>query len=597
MENSIDVTTLFLCDPCDCELLLEQLKNNKVIRRSLLYFFYWGRNNVTSKFKRTIEKPMKISTVTNPRHGVFRIYYNQASTKYDNQLKMVNWWTGRLFSSPALPPADAVYNNFNGQIFKVPVFHAPPWHFVHQYNKSVIEVTGGRDHKLLILLAEKLNFRYEYFDPPDRSQGSGVGNNGSFKGVLGIIQRREADFFLGDVTVTWERQLGVEFSVFTLADSGAFITHAPRRLSETFALLRPFKWQVWPAVLATVVISGPTFWAAASGSALWRPLRSPPAPTLSTCVWFITSIFLRQSGRSPSNSGRARALVLLLSLAATYVLAGVYSATLTSLLAKPAREPPLVNLFALERAMIHSGYSLFVERHSSSLAILQNGTGVYGRLWNLMRRQRIYAVKSVEQGVRKMLQTPDSPVALLAGRETLFFNSKRFGVSSFQLSEKLYTRYSAIAMQQGCPYLNIFNKVLMQLFEAGILTKITLEEYEKLRDSGMEVPSTARSTGTNEDKVSKPNSNENLQKLEPINMRMLQGAFYVLIFGYIISGVALFVEFQKKNRAFVLRKKLKFSPFERFESLKGALAKFKSRLRTRWRAATALSEVSIDFVE
>lgn len=76
----------------------------------------------------------------------------------------------------------------------------------------------------------------------------------------------------------------------------------------------------------------------------------------------------------------------------------------------------------------------------------------------------------------------------------------------------------------------------MQLFEAGILTKITLEEYEKLRDSGVEVPSTARSTGTNEDKVSKLNSNESVRKLEPINMRMLQGAFYVLVFGYIISG-------------------------------------------------------------
>lgn len=45
-----------------------------------------------------------------------------------------------------------------------------------------------------------------------------------------------------------------------------------------------------------------------------------------------------------------------------------------------------------------------------------------------MQRQRIYAVKSVEQGVRRMLQTHDSPVALLAGRETLFFNSKRFGM-------------------------------------------------------------------------------------------------------------------------------------------------------------------------
>lgn len=54
----------------------------------------------------------------------------------------------------------------------------------------------------------------------------------------------EADFFLGDVTMSWERQLGVEFSFLTLADSGAFVTHARRKLSEALALLRPFRWQV-----------------------------------------------------------------------------------------------------------------------------------------------------------------------------------------------------------------------------------------------------------------------------------------------------------------------------------------------------------------
>lgn len=33
------------------------------------------------------------------------------------------------------------------------------------------------------------------------------------------------------------------------------------------------------------------------------------------------------------------------------------------------------------------------------------------------------------------------------------------GSHNFHMSEKLYTRYSAIALQIGCPYLETFNRV------------------------------------------------------------------------------------------------------------------------------------------
>jgi hypothetical protein len=49
----------------------------------------------------------------------------------------------------------------------------------------------------------------------------------------------------------------VEFSFFTLPDSGAFLTHAPRRLPEAFALLYPFQMEVWPALIFTIIITGP----------------------------------------------------------------------------------------------------------------------------------------------------------------------------------------------------------------------------------------------------------------------------------------------------------------------------------------------------
>lgn len=49
----------------------------------------------------------------------------------------------------------------------------------------------------------------------------------------------------------------VDFSFFTLPDSGAFLTHAPRRLSEAFALVYPFQMEVWPVVIFTIIAMGP----------------------------------------------------------------------------------------------------------------------------------------------------------------------------------------------------------------------------------------------------------------------------------------------------------------------------------------------------
>lgn len=53
-------------------------------------------------------------------------------------------------------------------------------------------VKGGRDNHLIKLLAEKMNFKYEYVDLNERTQGvvKSTGDNLTFSGALGMIQRK-----------------------------------------------------------------------------------------------------------------------------------------------------------------------------------------------------------------------------------------------------------------------------------------------------------------------------------------------------------------------------------------------------------------------
>lgn len=132
----------------------------------------------------------------------------------------------------------------------------------------------------------------------------------------------------GDIVVTYDKMQEVEFSFFTLPDSGAFLTHAPRRLSEAFALVYPFQKEVWPLLIFTIIIVGPILYLLIvipkwmkrrwrrkrkhlksfrniiyikeMGRARRRKLvgentrRLIRDGLLSRCVWFTCHIFLRQ---------------------------------------------------------------------------------------------------------------------------------------------------------------------------------------------------------------------------------------------------------------------------------------------------------------
>lgn len=316
-----------------------------------------------------------------------------------------------------------------------------------------------------------------------------------------MLQRREAHLFLGDIAVSLERSEAVEFSFFTLADSGAFVTHIPERLNEALALIRPFHYSVWPPLLLTILLSGPILYLLVylpfrfmpskseevihfpieyisemryglRETHLCRPQRDEnelPENFFSQCIWFSYNLFLKQNCRFPYNNGlgvRVKLIVAMFWICATYILSDVYSAQLTSQLARPAREAAIDTLHKLEQAMKFQNYELYVEKQSASLSILENGTDneIFHRLHKLMILQSrnednsSHLIDSVEQGI-EMVSHPGSRKVVLGGRETLYFNMRRYGVKHFQMSEKLYTRYSAVAVPSGFFFLESLNNV------------------------------------------------------------------------------------------------------------------------------------------
>lgn len=83
---------------------------------------------------------------------------------------------------------------------------------------------------------------------------------------------------------------------------------------------------------------------------------------------------------------------------------------------------------------------------------------------------------------------------------------------------------------------------LMAIFEAGIITKMNENEYEKLGKQ-KELSSQAAesvSAEVKKDTIRQGKGKETNEKLRPISLKMLQGAFYVLSLGNIFSGKGSF---------------------------------------------------------
>lgn len=80
----------------------------------------------------------------------------------------------------------------------------------------------------------------------------------------------------------------------------------------------------------------------------------------------------------------------------------------------------------------------------------------------------------------------------------------------------------------------------MNLFEAGILEQMTTIEYEK--NLGIQNSQSEQSGSTTKSNANNKQKKQESSGLQPINIQMLQGAFFMLLGGNFLAGFILLVE-------------------------------------------------------
>ena len=145
--------------------------------------------------------------------------------------------------------------------------------FFKSNDNSAAEPYRGPIWMILKYLQEGLNFTFELNGPLDGTVGY-IYDNGSWSGLIGMINRSEVDFGIGPFHVNTRRAHVVDFSYPIHIDKLQFIIGLKTE-TDPLAVLSPFGWRVWIGV----VLAPPLYWltmgmadVAFHGTARWSTL-------------------------------------------------------------------------------------------------------------------------------------------------------------------------------------------------------------------------------------------------------------------------------------------------------------------------------------
>ncbi|GIY30651.1 hypothetical protein CDAR_541251 [Caerostris darwini] len=112
---------------------------------------------------------------------------------------------------------------------------------------------GGIEGRLLEELSQILQFTYTLMTPPDKQWGSKT-DNGSWTGMIGLVNRGQADLALGLTGITQERQEVVDFTESYFVNERTFAIKFPDLAPRAFVYTHPFDVYTWIGISVLMFI-------------------------------------------------------------------------------------------------------------------------------------------------------------------------------------------------------------------------------------------------------------------------------------------------------------------------------------------------------
>ncbi|CAL8115696.1 unnamed protein product [Orchesella dallaii] len=396
--------------------------------------------------------------------------------------------------------------NFQQRTLRVTTLGASPVVYVHRASNSVIAT--GYLPDILESISLLLNFKYVMMTPSDGKFGD-IGQDGNWTGMVGNLQRNEADIALMSFGYTKSRQSAMDFSPPVEYSATRLLIRRDWQTGELKwdAFFRPFDWKVWLTFPVLILLGAFTLVVFSK----FRLFETTPGHS----VWLLSTCFLLQGQREHSNIYVTpyRIAVGTFWLLAVFIFA-CYTARLTSFLAADTVKMPIKDLNEAVRS--HSWKIGLVKGSSFLERVKESRATEMALLWKRLQADNSGLVSGIQDGVAKVYK---ERFIFFTGELVPSFLVK--GNCSYAwLPGKYFPGFGYMGYQKGLPYASAISHTVAKLRETGQMKRIFKKWW------GAE----ATCSGSSD-------------SITPISLLETGSAFLILIIGASISFSFVLIEF------------------------------------------------------
>lgn len=362
--------------------------------------------------------------------------------------------------------------------------------------------------RLVGLYSKALGFSYEVVPGMDGEFGRQL-PNGSFTGLIGMLEREEVDIALSDIGISEVRMKVVGFTYPYTIDSFNFVTKMPAYKPKFLSLVYPFTINVWLSILGCILVMSLVFFAFQHKKFTYQRILLKTFGN-----------FLSQTSIFPAKKLSGQILVILWSSGTMFITLS-YTAVLLSFLTLPLREQGIRNIPELSKGISYGSCISTTIKGNFLPEILARADEEYLRIIGTDLQKRSILITEIENSI--LFPKEKEKIVVIAPKSYITYLKSKYFISE----DSFFSLLFSVPFRKSFCCAKKLDTATHRIVASGLHKKVSDEEdfltaLTELSHKGIE--------------------EEHDFKLNLIDV---SGAFMCLIIGYILSLFTFILEIIK----------------------------------------------------
>ncbi|KAL6255077.1 hypothetical protein P5V15_013411 [Pogonomyrmex californicus] len=461
---------------------------------------------------------------------------------------------GLTFTMTEQEQESYLYKSIKDKIFKITTRIGEPY---------VIEVADGSTRgypigqkryegyciDLIEEIAKLLQFNFEFEIAPDNAYGSYDPEKKSWTGLIKRLLDREADLAICDLTITYQRESVVDFSLpFMNLGISILFSKAEDKVPDLFSFLNPLSIDVWLYMAtAYLLVSIMLFLQARMAPGEWdnpHPCNADPEElennfNIKNSFWLTIGSLMQQGSDILPKAPSIRMLASMWWFF-TLIMISSYTANLAAFLTVDKMDTPIKGVEDLaKQTKIQYG----AVKGGSTMAFFRDSNySTYKRMYAAMTEWRPSVfTENNDKGVERVI-SGKRQYAFLMESTTIEYKMER-NCELEKIGGLIDNKGYGIAMPRNSQYRTPINGAILTLLEKGTLARLKEKWWKKQGGGLCEKYEEDKSASTSE-----------------LGFANVGGVFLVLMCGCAFSVIVAIIEFLWNIRKVAVREKI--TPWE-----------------------------------